>query len=191
MEYNLKNKPVFRIILSVLSVLVISTILMGCLSSNNSSNQVSQISSTNSNVQTTKMPSSNTQSTASVITATNASTSETTTMAQQVQNTIANIVPNGTYSNLEQYAYHSGVNTVNITVTVQNEIVTSASVVGQNVDPYSQYMIGNFNSALPSLVVGQKIESIQLPTNVAGSSLTTAAFQSYINSIVSTKGNPT
>lgn len=168
------NRISFKFTLSILALVVLSTVFAGCLS-NNTATSNNQKSSTNNNP---------------IITATTVSIGETTTTVQQVQNTVASAVPNGTYSNLEQYSYHSGVNTVNITVTVENDIVTAASVTGINVDPYSQYTIGNFNSALPSTVVGQKIESIQLPQNVAGSSLTTAAFQSYINSIVSTDGHP-
>ncbi len=111
-------------------------------------------------------------------------TTDTKTGADKVNASIQAAVADGTYTNIVSYAYHSGVDNVNISVTVQKGIITAASVTGIDTDPMSTRIIGNFNNALPSLVVGQPISQINLPHNVAGSSLTSAAFQQYVNGLV-------
>ena len=93
-------------------------------------------------------------------------------------------VPNGVHEAQKQYAFHAGVNTVDISVGTQNDVIENISVnaVG-NVDPMSARIIENFASALPDLVVGKKIEDVNLPRNVAGSSLTTATVNDYLHSL--------
>lgn len=103
---------------------------------------------------------------------------------EQTNETIALAIADGTYTDNVVYAYHSGNTTVGFTVTVENDVITTASAVPVNADPVSTSIIGNFNSALPELVVGKKISELSIPVNVAGSSLTTAAFKGYIEKIV-------
>lgn len=103
---------------------------------------------------------------------------------EQTNETIALAIADGTYTDNVRYAYHSGNTTVGFTVTVENDVVKAASAAPVNADPVSTTIIGNFNSALPELVVGKKISELNIPVNVAGSSLTTAAFKEYIGKIV-------
>ena len=99
---------------------------------------------------------------------------------------IANILADGTYEQNVTYAFHSGIETVDISVTVQNDVITAASVTDATAsNPYSARMISNLNGALPGLVVGKKINELNIPHNVAGSSLTTAAFAQYVNGLIS------
>lgn len=106
----------------------------------------------------------------------------------KTQQTIMQLIADGTYSKEIQYQYHSGVTTVDVSVTVKNDTVTAVSVTGVNPDKVSAKIIGNFAAALPDLVVGKRIDEIKLPKNVAGSSLTTAVFQQYVNGLVQNHG---
>ena len=107
---------------------------------------------------------------------------------EKTQQTITQVIADGTYVKEIQYPYHSGNTTVDVKVTVKNDTVTSVSVAGVNADKISMKIIGNFAAALPDLVVGKKISDIKLPRNVAGSSLTSAVFQQYVNSLVQNHG---
>jgi hypothetical protein len=93
-------------------------------------------------------------------------------------------VPNGMHEAQEQYAYHAGVNTIDIAVGTENAIIENISVTAVgNVDPMSARFISAVDAALPNLVVGKKIDQVNLPTQVSGSSLTTAAVNSYLHSL--------
>jgi uncharacterized protein with FMN-binding domain len=110
------------------------------------------------------------------------------TGTQIVTETIAAAVADGTYTDDVTYNYHSGTETVKVSVTVKDDVITAASVIASDqAVPMSRRIIGNFNNALPDLVVGKKIDKLNIPTNVAGSSLTTAAFKGYIDNLIATK----
>lgn len=105
-----------------------------------------------------------------------------------IDDTIAQAVADGEYSEDVTYAYHSGQETVKIQVTVKDDVITEASVApDENAANVSIKIIGNFNNALPELVVGKKITELEIPKNVAGSSLTTAAFKGYLEKLIETK----
>lgn len=114
-------------------------------------------------------------------------TSDNKSGAQKIEEAVAQAIADGTYVDQVEYAYHSGSEIVTITVKTQKDIVTEASVVpaaGRSSSPTSTRIIGNFNNALPDLVIGKKITELNIPRNVAGSTLTTAAFKSYVERIV-------
>jgi hypothetical protein len=115
---------------------------------------------------------------------------ETKTGIDKINDTIASIVPDGTYQQDANYSYPKGTNTVHFSVTVDGDTVTNVSVtaVGE-LDPISTKKVADFGAALPSLVVGKKINELNLPRNVAGSSLTNAAFQSYVDALVANHGS--
>ncbi|VVB57074.1 Uncharacterised protein [uncultured archaeon] len=107
----------------------------------------------------------------------------------KTQMAIASILPDGAYEKNVTYAYHSGEETADIQISVKDDVVTAASVklVGSP-NSVSQRIANNFNDALPGLVVGKKINELNLPHNVAGSSLTTAAFAGYVDELVQSRG---
>jgi hypothetical protein len=107
------------------------------------------------------------------------------TSYNKTQQAIAAAVADGNYASNVTYAYHSGNETVEIKVTVKGDVITAASVTAQGkTAPISAKIIGNFNDALPDLVVGKKITELNMPKNVAGSSLTNAAFQQYVAGLI-------
>jgi hypothetical protein len=91
---------------------------------------------------------------------------------------------NGNYDANESYAYHAGVNTINIDVGLDEGVITNISVVGEgHLDPISAHFISAVDAALPSLVVGKNIDDVNLPKQISGSSLTTATVNSYLQGL--------
>jgi hypothetical protein len=93
-------------------------------------------------------------------------------------------VPDGVYKSTESYQYPKGTNTIDISVGIRKGVIENISVspVG-TVDKWSEHYISGVNGALPSLVVGKRIDEVNLPKQISGSSLTTAAVDSYLHSI--------
>ncbi len=106
---------------------------------------------------------------------------------EQNQELITNFIADGTYTNDVTYNYHSGQETINIDITVKDDVVTAASVesVGET-HKTSQKYIDGVNAALPELVIGKKINEINLPKQISGSSLTTAALKDHLQELVET-----
>lgn len=105
-------------------------------------------------------------------------------VAQQQQEQTQALIADGTYEDVVSYAFHAGVNEMDVKVTVKDDVITEASVapVGQ-VDPVSQRYIAAVDQALPGLVVGKRVEEVDIPHRVSGSSLTTAAFKRYLEGL--------
>lgn len=114
----------------------------------------------------------------------NGITTETKNAQQKYEETLASVIADGTYTENVTYAYHSGTETVDISVTVKDDVVLAASVTGINPNRISQRYIDGVNAALPDLVVGKKINQLNLPTQISGSSLTTAAFKQEIENMI-------
>lgn len=131
----------------------------------------------NATANPTLEPSATPAPTASVI-------AENKTGNDKVNESILAAVKDGNYKTEVTYAYHKGVTTVDINITVKDGTVTDASVTPVNADPMSTRIVGGFNGALPDVVIGKKIADIHLSGNVAGSSLTSAAFQQYVDGLV-------
>jgi len=108
------------------------------------------------------------------------------TGVDKVQTAIALAVADGTYSQNVTYAYHSGTEIVNMTIAVKDDVITAVSITGTPSNPISARFINGVNAALPELVVGKKINALDIPRQVAGSSLTTAAFKQYVADVIET-----
>src|SRR3989338_1365326 len=94
-------------------------------------------------------------------------------------------IADGTYTESVTYNYHSGSETVEMTVVVKNDIIEGVNIVpGPNAHNVTQKIVAGFTDALPDLVLGKKIDELDLPKNVGGSSLTTAAFKGYVERLV-------
>ncbi len=103
---------------------------------------------------------------------------------QQTQETIATLIADGTYTDKVSYNYHSGTEQVEIIVSVKDDIITAATLTGINpTSPISDKYQKGVNAALPGLVVGKRIDQLNLPKQISGSSLTTAAFKKYVEDI--------
>lgn len=104
---------------------------------------------------------------------------------EKTQDTINQLLADGTYDDEVTYRYHSGTETIGVSITVENDVVTAASITAsEDAHPTSAKFINSVNDALADLVVGKNIADVQMPERVSGSSLTTAAFQGYVDSLV-------
>ncbi|NUN11358.1 hypothetical protein HUU53_01805 [Candidatus Micrarchaeota archaeon] len=114
---------------------------------------------------------------------------DTKTGHDKIQETIQTAIADGTYESKVSYTYHAGTEKegqeeVDVSITVENDVITAASATpSDNAHVISKGIITKFNNALPELVVGKKITELDIPHNVAGSSLTTAAFKAYVEGL--------
>ncbi|MGV8084826.1 MAG: hypothetical protein ACP5N9_01080 [Candidatus Bilamarchaeum sp.] len=99
---------------------------------------------------------------------------------EQTQHAIQMAIADGNYEKNVTYPYHSGQETVGIKVSIVNNTLTNVSITGNNPNPISAKIIDKYAVALQTLAVGKKLDQINLPKNVAGSSLTNAAFKQYL-----------
>lgn len=89
---------------------------------------------------------------------------------------------NGTYSATGTYVSPAGQEEVEITLTLQGDIVTSAVFVGKATNPGSVKNQALFKAGFEQYVVGKPIDSINL-TVVNGSSLTPKGFMDALMKI--------
>ncbi|MCX8198206.1 MAG: hypothetical protein N3F07_03375 [Candidatus Micrarchaeota archaeon] len=102
---------------------------------------------------------------------------------EKINQTIAKAIEDGIYAKNVSYNYHSGKVDMQITLSIKDEKVADVSLEGINPDKVSAKYIAGVNGAIRELVVGKKLSEISLPKQVAGSSLTTAAFQKYVSEL--------
>lgn len=145
----------------VLVVLLVGLLLFGCTGQGNST--------PNSSLNATKMNKSNETFVA-----------ENRTGYEQTQQSIQMAIADGNYTKNLTYSSPGGNDVVEISVSVLNNSITSVSLKPTQAVPISENYIKNYNQSIQPLVVGKKIDQIDLPRNVAGSSLTNAAFKQYL-----------
>lgn len=88
----------------------------------------------------------------------------------------------GTYTATGNYDSPAGNETIGVTVTLKDGVIVSSDVVGQARDEKSIRYQGKFISGYKALVIGKKIDEVQLDF-VSGSSLTPAGFNDALSQI--------
>ena len=96
--------------------------------------------------------------------------------------TASSTYKDGTYSATGTYMSPGGQDRVGVTLTLANDIVTSATVTPEPGDNESARYQNKFVSGYKQYVVGQNIADIHL-TRVSGSSLTPIGFQNALTQI--------
>jgi hypothetical protein len=114
-------------------------------------------------------------------------TAETKTGQDTIEASVAAAIADGTYAEDSTYNYHSGNETVTFTVTIKDDKIAEVTATPHNPAPMSAKMIAGFNGGIMDIVRGKKIEDINIPKNIGGSSLTTAAFKGYLNKLIETQ----
>ena len=82
---------------------------------------------------------------------------------------------NGSYTVTGNYISPAGPESINVSLTLENDVVTDATVVAAAINPVSVKMQTAFIGGYKDLVVGKKIDEVQLD-KVSGSSLTPKGF---------------
>lgn len=88
----------------------------------------------------------------------------------------------GTYTESGSYQSPNGSESVEVTVTLESDVITSVEVVGNGDNPDSKRYQGEFIGGIADEVVGKNIDEISV-TKVAGSSLTSGGFMKAIEAI--------
>lgn len=88
----------------------------------------------------------------------------------------------GTYSDMGRYASPGGGESIDVTVTIANNIIASASVTGNATSRDAKEYQAAFISGYKSSVVGKNIDEVSL-SRVAGSSLTSTGFNTALELI--------
>lgn len=88
----------------------------------------------------------------------------------------------GTYSDTETYQSPNGTETIDVTLTLADDIITDVQVVGHGESPDSRHYQGQFIGGIAAVVVGKDIDEIQV-SKVAGSSLTSGGFNKAVEAI--------
>ena len=90
----------------------------------------------------------------------------------------------GTYTADGSYATPESVETISVTVTLENDVITAVEVTGDPQKRESEQYQGRFIGGIADVVVGKDIDEIQV-SRVAGSSLTSGGFNDAIDTIKS------
>jgi len=89
----------------------------------------------------------------------------------------------GDYSANGPYFAPSGQESVDVSLTLKDGVVTALTVHGNATDPEAKQYEAKFASGVDALVIGKPIASLDV-TNVAGSSLTSSGFDAAIADII-------
>ncbi|MFT4310592.1 MAG: hypothetical protein ACMXYC_03095 [Candidatus Woesearchaeota archaeon] len=103
---------------------------------------------------------------------------------EQQQEVLLQLVEDGTYEDEVTYRYHSGTETMIVTVSIENDIITGIGLQGIDSHPTSANLIAQVHEALPDLVVGKRIDEVDIPARIGGSSLTAQAVKQHLENFV-------
>ncbi|UNK71916.1 FMN-binding protein [Microbacterium sp. H1-D42] len=85
----------------------------------------------------------------------------------------------GTYTAEGSYQTPETVETISVTMTLSDDVVTAVEVVGDPVAPESIRFQGQFTAGIADVVVGKKLDELEVD-RVAGSSLTSGGFDQAV-----------
>ena len=88
----------------------------------------------------------------------------------------------GEYTESGSYQSPNGTESVDVTLTIADDVVTAVEVVGHGDNPDSKHYQGEFIGGIDAAVVGKKLDDIAV-TKVAGSSLTSGGFTEALDAI--------
>ena len=90
----------------------------------------------------------------------------------------------GTYTSSGSYQTPETVETISVTLTLDNDVITEVNVIGDPQARETQQYQGQFIGGISDVVVGKNIDEISV-SRVAGSSLTSKGFNSAVDKIKS------
>ena len=96
--------------------------------------------------------------------------------------TTAGAYADGTYTESADYSAPSGTESIDVTITLADDVITDVQVTGHATDPQAKVHQGEFASGIAGVVVGKSIDDIQVD-KVGGSSLTSGGFNKAVDLI--------
>ncbi|WP_028280788.1 hypothetical protein [Arthrobacter sp. H5] len=88
----------------------------------------------------------------------------------------------GTYTQSGSYQTPGGEETINVTLTVESDVVTDAVAEPMPSNPTTELYQGKFSSGIKEQIVGRNLDELDV-TKVSGSSLTSSGFRSAVDQI--------
>jgi len=88
----------------------------------------------------------------------------------------------GTYTETGNYTSPNGAEKVDVTLTLESNLITDVTVVGFGESPNSKQYQGQFINGIAAIVVGKNIDKLSVD-KVAGSSLTSGGFTKAVDAI--------
>jgi uncharacterized protein with FMN-binding domain len=91
---------------------------------------------------------------------------------------------NGDYDATADYQSPNGTETIDVELTLENDVITDITVTGKSVDPSPEVLRfqGEFEAGIADVVTGQNIDELNVH-RVGGSSLTSSGFNEAIERI--------
>lgn len=114
--------------------------------------------------------------------ATTTGTTTDTTTGSDSGSTVEGLYTDGTYDASGSYQSPNGTEEVDVTITLEGDVITAVEVVGHGSSPDSKRYQGEFIDGIAAEVVGKDIDDIQVD-RVGGSSLTSGGFNSAVEEI--------
>lgn len=88
----------------------------------------------------------------------------------------------GTYEATGEYQSPNGTESLDVTITLENDVITAVEVVGAGGSPNTERFQGEFAGGIAAIVVGKDIDEISV-SKVAGSSLASGGFNAAVEQI--------
>lgn len=88
----------------------------------------------------------------------------------------------GTYTQSGSYQTPNGTESVDVTITLEKDVITAVAVTGSGGSRDTQEYQGQFIAGIAAVVVGQDIDQLAV-SKVAGSSLTSGGFSNAVEAI--------
>ena len=111
---------------------------------------------------------------------------ETTNPAPQIptETPTSMLYKDGVYKAIGGYTSPGGAEQIDVTLTVKDDVIVDATVVGLATRPESKFNQGKFISGVKTLVIGKKLNEVTL-SKVSGSSLTPKGWNDAVTKIQS------
>jgi uncharacterized protein with FMN-binding domain len=109
------------------------------------------------------------------------STDETTAEPTETDSSEATYT-DGTYEATGEYQSPNGTESLDVTITLENDVITAVEVVGAGGSPNTERFQGEFAGGIAAIVVGKDIDEISV-SKVAGSSLASGGFNAAVEQI--------
>lgn len=106
---------------------------------------------------------------------------------EKIKEAISATIADGEYSKTVEYAFPKdepkGTENLKVSLSIKDETITEVSIEGDSTNDITKSYVNKVNDGLQSLAVGKKITELEIPEQIAGSSLTTAAFAQAVTAI--------
>lgn len=107
----------------------------------------------------------------------------TTDQAKAPESTDTSTYEDGIYSATGSYISPAGRESIELTVTIKEGVITNTSIMNQATDPEALQHQELFSDHYKTLIVGKKINDVASLSRVAGSSLTSNGFNDALDQI--------